>query len=91
LEFSFINKLFGAISLTLLMLLSACNGSSGDNENPDNESPVASNIVITLFDEQGNIEQSFNADKVVTVQVKVTSSSNNAIANKRVNVTTDLG
>ena len=88
------NKFFSTLSLLILIFLTACNGSSGENEgsdSSDNEAPVASSIVITLINEQGNIVQSFAADKVITIQVKVTSSSNEPIINKRVNVSTDLG
>lgn len=78
-------------SLFALIVLTACNGTSGDNSSPGDETPIASNAAITLLDEQGNAQQSFDADTVITVQVKVSSSSNVAIANKRVNVSTDLG
>ncbi len=85
------NKLLILLATVLTFTLSGCNGSSGDNPQTSSESAVAGNIAITLLDEASNATNSFNADQVITVQVKVTDSANRAIANKRVNVVTDLG
>lgn len=85
------NKLLSSFVVISLFFLTACNGSSGENSSPTNEVSDANGAFITLLNEQGNTQQSFVADTVITVQVRVTDNSNLAVANKRVNVSIDLG
>ena len=84
------NKLFSALIILSMSFLMACNGSSGKND-AEPGPPVVTTLTLSTLDSQGNSQQSFEADKVITVLIKVTDDSNAAMANKRVDVTTDIG
>ncbi len=85
------NKLLSTILVTTLMLLTACNGSSGENTNPNNDAPVATTLSISLLNSDGSAQQSFDKSAVITVQVKVLDQFNQPLNGNRVDFSTDIG
>jgi len=73
------------------ILLTACNGHSGENEEASSATSVPANISIILLNSQGENKQSFNQDETVTVQVTITDESGKPVSNVRVGFTADLG
>jgi hypothetical protein len=85
------NKFFSTLSLLLIIFLSACNGSSGENPTTNEEAPVATSISIVLLNSEGITQQSFDTSDTVTVQVSVKDQFNAALIGSRVNFSADLG
>ncbi len=85
------NRLFSLLFVLSIILLTACNGLSGDNEDTSTVPSEATNISITLFNIQGENKQSFDNDETIIVQVTVTDQLNEPVSNTRVNFSADLG
>lgn len=85
------NKFFSTLSLLILIFLTACNGSSGENPTPNEETPVATSISVTLLNSEGISQQSFDTSDTVTVQATVTDQFNAIMSGTRVNFSADLG
>jgi hypothetical protein len=85
------NRLFSLLFVLSIILLTACNGLSGENEDTDTAPSEASNISINLFNSDGESKQSFDKDEIITIKVTVTDQFNEPVSNTRVNFSTDLG
>ena len=85
------NKFFGTLSLLLLMFLSACNGSSGENPTTNEEASVVTSISVVLLNSDGVAQQSFDTSDTVTVQATVKDQFNAIMSGTRVNFSADLG
>ncbi|MDO6446557.1 Ig-like domain-containing protein [Colwellia sp. 1_MG-2023] len=85
------NKFFSTLSLLLLIFISGCNGSSGDNPTSNGETPVATSISVTLLNSEGVAQLSFDTSDTVTVQATVKDQFNAVMSGTRVNYVADLG
>ena len=85
------NKLYAALVFAGTLLLSACNGSSGENESSPTPNPVISAVTLTLQDAQGNAQQSFSSDEVITLVASVVDANNAAISGRSVAFSADIG
>lgn len=85
------NKLFSMLFVISTILLSACNGHSGENEEASSVTSDAATISIILLNSQSESEQSFDQDETVTVQVTITDVSGEPVNNIRVDFSADLG
>jgi len=85
------NRLFSLLFVISTILLTACNGLSGENEDTTTVPSDATNISIALLNSQNDSEQSFDKNGIITVQVTVTDQSNEPVTNTRVNFSGDLG
>lgn len=85
------NKFFSTLSLLLLMFLSACNGSSGENESNNGEASVATSISVTLLNSDGVAQLSFDTSETITVQATIKDQFNAVMNGTRVNFSADLG
>ena len=81
---------FAYCMLLFTLLLSACNGSSGKNEEPVGEL-IATSLSIATYSESGTAQQSFTKSEVVKITATVLDQTNQAIAGQKVDFTTDLG
>ena len=61
------NKLFSMLFVISTILLSACNGHSGENEEATSVTSDAATISIVLLNSQNENEQSFDQDETITV------------------------
>jgi hypothetical protein len=73
------------------ILLTACNGHSGENEETSSDTFDASTISIILLNSQSDSKQSFDKDETVTAQVTITDESGEPVNNIRVDFSADLG
>ena len=85
------NKLFSMLFVISTILLSACNGHSGENEEASSVTSDAATISIILLNSQSESEQSFDKDETVTIQVTITDASGDPVNNIRVDFSADLG
>ncbi|MEW6989936.1 Ig-like domain-containing protein [Colwelliaceae bacterium 6441] len=85
------NKFFAALSILLLSALVGCNGSSGKNDNPNNESSIATSLSLVLINSDGATQQSFDKNEIITVQATVKDQFNTVMSGSRVNFSADLG
>jgi len=83
--------LYTATVLAGIFLLSACNGSSGENTTSPTPSPDVASISIVLHNAQGQPQQSFLATETITLIASVTDASSSPISNKAVAFTADIG
>jgi len=83
--------LYAATVLAGIFLLSACNGSSGENTTTPTPSPDAASISIILHNAQGQAQQSFLASETITLIASVADASNSPISNKAVSFSADIG
>lgn len=84
-------KLYIAFTYTFLLLLTACNGSSGKNTSPDTDTPTQTTLSVSLSDSNQTAKTSFAKDEVITVVASVKDQFGVAMANTRVDFSTDLG
>lgn len=82
-------KFYLVLASFFTLLLIGCNGHSEDNA--QNKPQTVATIELSLLDDEGNLEQSFAKNKVITMQAKVTDKNNNAITNKAVSFTAPIG
>ena len=82
---------FTALLVATLAILTGCNGSSGENETPQNNNQVPNSIVVTVQDSSGEAKQSFNANEDVTVVATLYDESGRIIAGRSVAFDTSLG
>lgn len=87
---SSMNKLFTALLILLLSMLTGCNGSSGKND-VDESPSVATNLTLSTLNAQGLAQLSFDKNETVFVQATVFEQNNNVMSGVRVNFSTDLG
>jgi hypothetical protein len=85
------NKLFSMLFVISTILLSACNGHSGENEEDASVTSDAAIISVILLNAQGESEQSFEQDETITVQVTIKDESGAPVSNERVDFSADLG
>ena len=85
------NKFLSTLSLLLLILISGCNGSSGENPTTNEETPVATSIAVELFNSEGVAQLSFDTSDTITVQATVKDQFNAVMSGTRVNYSADLG
>lgn len=85
------NKLYTTIMIVGMFLLSACNGSSGENDSPTTPNTEVNSITISLQNAQGEAQQSFDANDVITIIATVYDENNSPIAGKAVTFTAELG
>jgi hypothetical protein len=85
------NRLFSVLFVISTILLTACNGHSGENEETSSVPSDVANISIILLNSQNNSEQSFDKDETITVQVTITNESGEPVDNIRVDFSADLG
>ncbi len=85
------NKLFSMLFVISTILLSACNGHSGENEEDTSVTSDAATISVILLNAQGESEQSFEQDETITVQVTIKDESGAPVSNERVDFSADLG
>ena len=85
------NKLYTTIMIVGMFLLSACNGSSGENDSPTTPNTEVSAITISLQNAQGEAQQSFDANDVITIVATVYDENNSPIPGKAVTFTAELG
>jgi hypothetical protein len=74
----------------LTMLLVACNGSSGKNEEPVGDL-VATSISLATYNSTGVAQQSFKKNEVITITATVLDQLKQPIAGQKVDFSTDLG
>ncbi len=74
----------------LTMLLVACNGTSGKNEEPVGDL-VATSISLTTYNSAGVVQQSFKKNEIITITATVLDQLKQPIAGQKVSFTTDLG
>lgn len=85
------NKFFSTFSLLFLILISGCNGSSGENPTTAEETSIATSISVELLNDSGIVQQSFDTNESITVQVTVKDQFNALMTGTRVNFSADLG
>ncbi|MDT0603473.1 Ig-like domain-containing protein [Thalassotalea castellviae] len=85
------NKFLSTLSLLLLMLITGCNGSSGENPTDSDEVSVATSISVVLLNNEGVEQLSFDTNDNVTVQATVKDQFNAVMSGTRVNYSADLG
>lgn len=84
-------KLYATMMIVGMFLLSACNGSSGDNDTPTTPNTTVSSITISLQNAQGVEQQSFDSSDIITVVATVYDENNSPISGKAVTFTAELG
>ncbi|NQY65038.1 MAG: Ig-like domain-containing protein [Alteromonadaceae bacterium] len=82
---------FTPFLLICLTLLSGCNGSSGKNEEENNTPLVASSIVLTLFNNDGVIKQSFDKAETISLQATVYDQNNQLLGGQIVSFSAAIG
>jgi len=83
--------LYTATVFAGIFLLSACNGSSGENTTTPTPVIDAASVSIALYNAQGQAQQSFLANETITLIASVADQNNAAIANKAVSFSADIG
>jgi len=69
----------------------ACNGSSGENDDKETSTPVATSFSLATLNAQGQSQLSFDKNESVLVQAIVYDQFSAPINGARINFTTDLG
>ncbi|WP_286265142.1 Ig-like domain-containing protein [Thalassotalea atypica] len=84
-------KLYAAMMFAGIFLLSACNGSSGENDSSPAPTPIASSVSLALYDANGVAKQSFSSDETITLTATVRDDNNTPIAGRAVAFNADIG
>lgn len=79
------------LTITFLLVLTACNGSSGENDTGTTEPLVASSLTLSIFNSTGSAQQSFDKNEVITLNATVLDQTGAAMNGVRVNFDADLG
>jgi len=83
-------KILATLVLTCLVLLTGCNGSSG--ENPDTSDPlIATAIQLAIQNANGENQQSFDKNDVITFTASVFDQNGNALKNQKVTFVATIG
>jgi len=85
------NKILSVFITLVLILLTACNGSSGENTNPNNEAPIATSLSLTLLNDENISQQSFESNETITIKATVYDQFSHPISGARVDFIADLG
>lgn len=78
-------------TITFLIVLTACNGSSGKNDTGTTEPPVATQLSLTALNNSGEAQQSFDETDSITLNAVVLDQNGTGMNGIRVNFDADLG
>ncbi len=83
-------KILAMFVLTCLVLLTGCNGSSGDN--PNTSDPlIATTIQLAIQNANGDNQQSFDKNDVITFTASVFDQNGSALKNQKVTFIATIG
>ncbi len=83
---------FASLVLLSLLLLTGCNGSSGENESVSNDNDtVISSLTLISLNSELDQQLSFDTDESITIQALVLDQNGDPISGQRVNFSADLG
>ncbi|MBL4764889.1 MAG: hypothetical protein JKX67_06375 [Colwellia sp.] len=82
-------NLYLVLTSFFALLLIGCNGHNEDNT--QKKPHVVASIELLLLDSEGNVQQSFAKNEIITVQAKVFDEDSALITNKAVNFSAPIG